>query len=657
MKRLRTWWRGLPLMRAFALYTVGCLLLAGAVSLAVMLACMEGYSYLARQQSADHPEVDSGPYVYDASTGELVPAISIDLGNGFGDRVLFLGLRGGVGRASAEDAWGETGVYRADTDQKVVYATLSMLAADDGWKILDWGGNYTEADYIAAGGNPYDPEPIAAADLAAYDVRERAERLPVATSLEGALGDLADAGDNILASNVAYYVTQNSAVAEPAPMLALRLAAGFAPFVVVGVVAVLGFRRFYRMRLAEPLGALHAAADRIAEQDLDFSVGAVRGREFGALADAFERMRASLERAQRELWETAEERRRLNAAFAHDLRTPVTVLKGTVEMMEADAAARRAEGEADGSDGCSCGEKDDGAGGHAAAGQRTGYGTSASESADASCRRDGRVFEGGVSQARIAALKGQVERLESYAQAMTGITKLEDRPVRREPVAFAALAGDLARDARALSAAAGRACRVAVRNEAGVGAATPIEVDASLVAEVLGNLMSNACRYAREQISVEVRLVTAEDAAGATAKALLGTAATDRPDAVARDILGAAAAGASAATAATASIDAVSTAAGNASGIAAVDGAPIAANDTALLEVTVTDDGPGFTPEALRRGCEAFFSEQKSAEHFGLGLAVASMLARLHDGGVELACAEGGGARVRACFTVGLAKP
>ena len=70
----------------------------------------------------------------------------------------------------------------------------------------------------------------------------------------------------------------------------------------------------------------------------------------------------------------------------------------------------------------------------------------------------------------------------------------------------------------------------------------------------------------------------------------------------------------------------------------------------ASLAVTVTDDGPGFSAEALHHGCDAFFSEQKSAEHFGLGLNVARVLARLHGGEVALANAPEGGARVTVTF-------
>ena len=548
--RLSAWWRNLPLMRSFACYTAICLVLSGVISVALMVACLEGYRYLDRMENEGRTEVDSGPYIYDKASNELVPALSVDLGSGTGERMLYVGMHDGIGRASTETDKESPQVINASTERPIVYATLERVSSDAGLKLYDWGGNYTEADYVEAGGNPYDPEPIAADELARYDERERCERLSAAGELGSAIEQLGAANDEILTSNIGYYVSQAQTSTETTLMFALRIAAGLAPFAALGVLATVFFRQFYRVRLAEPLGSLHHAAERIAAQDLDFTVGAVAGREFAGLASAFERMRASLEEAQRELFETAEERRRLNAAFAHDLRTPVTVLKGTLEMME-----------------------------------------------------------GKEPSPHIATLQGQVERLESYAQAMTGITKLEDREVERGLVAFSVLAGDLGRTARTLASEAGIACHVAVRNEladvCGSTGAAELCVDASLVEEVLGNVMSNACRFARQRVSLAVCLRRRCETDGKKASA---------PD----DAEGAL---------------------------------------PAVLDLTVTDDGPGFSAEALRRGCESFFSEQKSAEHFGLGLTVASMLARLHGGSLELANDTSGGALVHVTFAVELAKP
>ena len=60
--------------------------------------------------------------------------------------------------------------------------------------------------------------------------------------------------------------------------------------------------------------------------------------ELGKLCAAFEIMREELLRTNGELWQQAEERKRLNAAFAHDLRNPVTVLKGSIKLMKSGKA-------------------------------------------------------------------------------------------------------------------------------------------------------------------------------------------------------------------------------------------------------------------------------------------------------------------------------
>lgn len=53
--------------------------------------------------------------------------------------------------------------------------------------------------------------------------------------------------------------------------------------------------------------------------------------ELGKLCASFEKMRQALQESNDEMWRQMEERNRLNAAFSHDLRTPLTVLKGQSE--------------------------------------------------------------------------------------------------------------------------------------------------------------------------------------------------------------------------------------------------------------------------------------------------------------------------------------
>ena len=81
------------------------------------------------------------------------------------------------------------------------------------------------------------------------------------------------------------------------------------------------------------------------------------------------------------------------------------------------------------------------------------------------------------------------------------------------------------------------------------------------------------------------------------------------------------------------------------------------------LALSVADEGPGFSSEALRRGCERFYqgdAARAARGHSGLGLHVAAETAARHGGSVELAnrsAAEGGGARATLRLPLGHATP
>lgn len=576
--RLRAWWRNPSIMRAFFVYALVWLVAASAVTLIAIDALMEVYYRVSEEHRSEHVEVNAGPYIYDAQTDELLRATPVYLQD-FYEQVVFVAF------TNSAQNYSSAGVVAGgwNRDMQVVDATMELLRSDPSYHVSDWGGNYTENDYLQTDGTPYDPEAtVGVSDLPAYDARERAERLQTVEEFANT-----NLGEDVVLSNVAYYVSLDEASYLTWIDWTLRLVAGVGvPIVAFGGLAVLLFRRFYRRHIGGPLSVLEAAADRIARQDLDFQIGAVRGRELGRLGAAMEGMRSSLLATQRELWRTAEDRRRLNAAFAHDLRTPVTVLKGTLEMARIKA-------------------------------DRAGSGEDVRKTLD--------------------TLSGQADRLESYAQLMSRVTKLEDREVLRSACAPSDVARVLERQAAGYVATRGNGCKLlfslgdgmraagaddggAAAPDAG-GAAAPdaghaagpclehaavpdaghaaepcpelLSIDMQLVEEVLGNLLGNACDHARSKVTVSVDLLQPEQS---------------------------------------------SLAAG--------------ARGDVRLELVVTDDGRGFTAEALHHGCDPFYSEAKSAEHFGLGLNIARTLARLHGGAVELGNLEGGGACVTATFAV-----
>lgn len=142
---------------------------------------------------------------------------------------------------------------------------------------------------------------------------------------------------------------------------------------------------FNRWKLKPPIDILLASIKRIRNHDLDFTIPEVSGDELGQVCAAFETMRAELLKTNRELWRQAEERKRLNAAFAHDLRNPVTVLKGTVKQLQ----------------------------------------------------------EGAADSGALERLEVYTVRIERYIEAMSGVQRLEQLPVERKPVDLSQLRQEL----------------------------------------------------------------------------------------------------------------------------------------------------------------------------------------------------------------------
>ena len=99
---------------------------------------------------------------------------------------------------------------------------------------------------------------------------------------------------------------------------------------------------YYHIKLKQPIAALRNGIMRIQNHDLDFSLSVCSNDELGQLCTAFDTMREELLKSNQELWRQAEERKRLNAAFSHDLRNPITVLKGTVKLLQQGVADEQA---------------------------------------------------------------------------------------------------------------------------------------------------------------------------------------------------------------------------------------------------------------------------------------------------------------------------
>lgn len=90
---------------------------------------------------------------------------------------------------------------------------------------------------------------------------------------------------------------------------------------------------FYRDKLKKPMEELKQASQKIAQNDLDFHITYENRDEMGRLCQEFERMRKQLAENNQKLWRMIEDEKALRAAIAHDIRSPLSVLKGYQEML------------------------------------------------------------------------------------------------------------------------------------------------------------------------------------------------------------------------------------------------------------------------------------------------------------------------------------
>lgn len=251
------------------------------------------------------------------------------------------------------------------------------------------------------------------------------------------------------------------------------------PIVIYICALFLSASLFYRLKLREPIEALSKGADRIIDNDLDFEMAAGSEDELGQLCTAFETMRKTLLANNRELWRQAEERRRLNAAFAHDLRNPVTVLKGSVKLAKhavmdaaADSEQQREERE----------QRD-----------QKGRGKQKEQREQKTQREQ--------LAGHLQRIEDYTNRIEQYVETMSSIQKLEQIEINKEPAAWQSLMQELEQMIRLVGADFQKEIHFQT-SKLTDNAAGDILVDKAILFQIAENLVSNALRFAVHKITV-----------------------------------------------------------------------------------------------------------------------------------------------------------
>ena len=216
-------------------------------------------------------------------------------------------------------------------------------------------------------------------------------------------------------------------------------------YIAVGIGAAAAV--YYRKKLREPIMQLQNGVERIQEDNLDFHIEYDGDDELGQLCCSMEKMRRELRQKHKALWESLEQRKLLNASVSHDLRTPITVLKGYLDYLEKNIPQDKLTED---------------------------------------------MLLGTVS-----SMQGAVNRLELYVESVRDIEKIENIEIEKRSENVKLLLNELRSNVLQL---AGNK-EIIISNDIAVD---KIQIDKGVFFRILENLLQNALRYAEKQVSINL---------------------------------------------------------------------------------------------------------------------------------------------------------
>jgi len=216
-------------------------------------------------------------------------------------------------------------------------------------------------------------------------------------------------------------------------------------YIAVGIGAAAAV--YYRKKLREPITQLQNGVERIQEDNLDFHIEYDGDDELGRLCCSMEKMRRELRQKHKALWESLEQRKLLNASVSHDLRTPITVLKGYLDYLEKNIPQDKLTED--------------------------------------------------MLLDTVSSMQGAVNRLELYVESVRDIEKIENIEIEKRSENVKLLLNELRSNVLRL---AGNK-EIIISNDITVD---KIQIDKGVFFRILENLLQNALRYAEKQVGINL---------------------------------------------------------------------------------------------------------------------------------------------------------
>lgn len=216
-------------------------------------------------------------------------------------------------------------------------------------------------------------------------------------------------------------------------------------FITVGIGAAAAI--YYRKKLRLPITQLQNGVEKIQEDNLDFHIEYSTDDELGQLCCSMEKMRRELCQKYKALWEALEQRKLLNASVAHDIRTPITVLKGYLDYLEKNIPQDKLTED--------------------------------------------------MLLDTVYSMQGAVTRLEKYVDCVRNIEKIEGIEIRKRPENVKKLLDEIQSNVKQL----GTNKEILISSNITMN---EVQLDKSVLFRLLENLLQNALRYGKKQVHINL---------------------------------------------------------------------------------------------------------------------------------------------------------
>ena len=99
------------------------------------------------------------------------------------------------------------------------------------------------------------------------------------------------------------------------------------------LISIMTITLIWAKKISKELNPLLEASEEIGKQNLDFQVKKSNVQEFNAILDSLEKMKVGLSESLRTNWREEEKKRNQISALSHDIKTPVSIIKGNSELL------------------------------------------------------------------------------------------------------------------------------------------------------------------------------------------------------------------------------------------------------------------------------------------------------------------------------------